>query len=197
MPEVIHLVTGLKTDFFLRVSNLLVFFIGFKIVEVETLDSDSLLGDDDLIFVDDVGIAFLVPEDLIASLDIKESLLFAFLQVPDDNAVIASVDLEDNSDDVGIASNSNVVNLNAFVIYRIVKLFLNVFLQLHIIGDVPDVLRVPEHAIVVVHFEVRSPQLAWCLVQFIGVARCVNKNVVAFLTLKVKEMLLDSREVFC
>jgi hypothetical protein len=97
-----------QPNLLVRISNSLVSHEPFKVIKLEALHGDSLLGDNHLFVVDDVRISLVVPYNFIASLNIEKALLFTLFQVPDDNAVVSGADLKYDSNDIGIASNPNV-----------------------------------------------------------------------------------------
>ena len=186
---VIKLMASAESNLLLRISNSLVSNEPIKVIKLEALDRDSLLGDDHLLVVDNVWVSLIVPENFIASLNIEKALLFTLFEVPNDNAVVSGVDLKYNGNDIGIASDPNILYPNAIIVNGIIEVLFNVLLLIFAVLDIPNVLLVPEYAVVIVQLESGGNVVAANVLYIIIHRSCVDQKVVLVVRLKIEEVL--------
>ena len=174
MALVIKLMASAESNLLLKISNSLVFNESFKVIKLEALYRHSFLCDYHLLVVDNVWVSLAVPENFIAFLDIEKTLFFTLFEVPDDNAVVCGVDLQYNGNDIGVASNPNILYSNAIIVNGIIEVPLNVLLLIFAVLDVPNVLLVPEYAVVIVELESDGYVVATNVLYFIVLRRCIK-----------------------
>ena len=191
MPFLIKLVPSLETNWSLNTINFVINHEFVKIIKLEAFNRDSLLGQNDSILADDIWISFVVPEYLVWSHDIKQSLFLKLLKVPYDNAVIKGIDLEYNSNDLGVASHSHVKDFDAFVPDGVVKILLNKLFLILAVLNVPHIVRIPEDGEVAVQFEVCCHLLRFNIILGVLNTCCIKQHVFVLASFKVEVMLFN------
>ena len=161
----------------------------YEFFQFEALDEDSLLGDDNAFLRHDVRVSVVVPEDLIASWNIKYFLFFKFLEVPCYYTVLMWIKLQDDGDNFGIASYSDINNLHCIVLNIVFQLLLHIFALILAEFDVPYGWFIPEYNKIAIHFKVGWSCVKINFIDFLG---GVNKHGLGVLTLEVEIVLLHS-----